>query len=540
MNLAESDKFVEAQRQNEKKKKIVLVSIILCAILIALLLVFIIYIQYQDSLELKLYIDGEQKQIGSSLIKTSGDTNYINIKEFAEMLGFTYTKGEYAKYNEDEKSCYVSNAFEITAMTADEDTFTKYIQVDPEAPELTAEEGVFGIEVQVKSENGKFNTFNTDKPVKFIDGQLYLPFELVTDVFDVSVNTSEKNRIRIYTLPTLFKNAVEVAGKLGYTNISGIYENIRAIPYNLVVVGNDNLYGVIDLSNNGQEILSIKYENLEFIQNTQEFFMSADNTVGLLDKDGKTIIKPMEYDEISVLDEVKQLYLVKKDNKYGVLNRKGEVVVHVDYDRIGLKDIDKFGNNVEDVRNLNLLYDECIIVGADSKYGLFDINGKELLKTNYDTLGYMVPEEDTSGVSSTLLIPEETGIRGIVVCFNGLYGIYDINVKNLIIPCACTRIYSITRAGTTTYYMEFNGEQMELNNYLVAYNLKSVGKTNTDDENDSTDVTENTSAEPTEEGSQATENPEKATQTNPDTAETVDTSNPAKTTQADSEESSEN
>ena len=54
----------------------------------------------------------------------------------------------------------------------------------------------------------------------------------------------------------------------------------------------------------------------------------------------------------------------------------------------------------------------------------------------------------------------------------------DTNVKKLIIPCACTRIYSTTMAGTTTYYMEFNGEQMELNNYLVTYDLKSVGKSN--------------------------------------------------------------
>ena len=203
--------------------------------------------------------------------------------------------------------------------------------------------------------------------------------------------------------------------------------------------------------------------------------MSADNTIGLLDRNGKTIIKPMEYDEISILDEVKQLYLVKKDGKYGVLNRNGDIIVHVDYDRIGLKNIEKFGNNIENIRNTNLLFDECIIVGADSKYGMFDISGRELLRTNYETFGYTTTSADTAGEASVLVIPEKTGIKGIVVCYDGLYGIYDVNVKNLIIPCACSRIYSITKAGTTTYYMEFNGEQMELNNYLVTYNLKSDG-----------------------------------------------------------------
>lgn len=476
MNLEESDKFMEAQRQTEKKKKIVLASIVLCGILVALLVIFIIYIQYQDSLQLKLYIDGTQKSISSSLFTVQDDINYVNVREFSQMLGYTYTKGEYQKYNENQDSCYIDNDLEVVAMTADSDILTKYIQVENSA--ILSASGPYGMEIQVKSENGKFNSFSLENPVKLINGQLYMPFDILRDVYNVSVNTSEKNRIRIYTLPVLFQNAIKTAGQLGYGTISGIYENIRAIPYNLIVVGNDGLYGVVDLSQKGQEILSVKYENLEFIQNSEEFFMNAGSTVGLLDRNGKTIIKPMEYDEISILDEVKQLYLVKKDRKYGVLNRKGDIVVHVDYDRIGLKNIADFGNNIENVRNTNLLFDECIIVGADSKYGMFDLNGKELLKTNYETFGYTTTSSDTSGEASVLILPEETGIRGIVICYDGLYGIYDVNVKNLIIPCACSRIYSITRAGKTTYYMEFNGEQMELNNYLVTYDLKSVGKAN--------------------------------------------------------------
>lgn len=513
MNLAESDKFVEAQRKTEQKKKIVLVSIVLCAILVALLIILIIFIQYQDSLELKLYIDAEQKGISNSLFVNQDNIQYVSIREFSDMLGYTYTKGEYAKYNEDENSCYINNDIETVAFTADKDSFVKYIQVKADTP-ILAPEGPYGMQIQVKSENGKFNTFSIKNTVKNINGQLYLPFDLLTDVFNVSVNTSEQNRIRIYTLPTLFKNAVSTAGQLGYSNISGIYENIRAIPYNLVVVGNNSLYGVIDLSQRGQEILSIKYENLEFIQNSQEFFMSADSTVGLLDRTGKTIIKPMEYDEISILDEMMQLYTVKKDGKYGVLNRKGDIIVHVDYDRIGLKNVEQFGNNIEDVRNTSLLFDECIIVSSGSRYGMFDSSGKELLKTNYEAFGYTTTSKDTNGEASVLVLPPETGIRGIVVCYDGLYGIYDVNVKNLIIPCACTRIYSITKLGTTTYYMEFNGEQMELNNYLVAYNLKSEGKAQT--------VTDDTSDSNKEENTVEDEEAEETVDNTVDTEETVE------------------
>lgn len=522
MDLEESNRFAENQEMNEKKKKIVLVSIVLCMFLIVLLIILIAYIKYLDSLELKLFVDEKQQKISSTLLTSVDGTNYANVKEFAELFGYTYTKGEYEKYNEDETSCYLSNNYEVVAITSDKDTFTKYIEVKEEAngTKKTPEELPFGAEITVQSENGKSNTFTLEHPIKFVDGEIYIPFDNLTDVYNVYVDTSTENRIRITTLPNLFKSVSKTVAEAGYNTISGVYENIRAIPYGLVVVGNDNLYGVIDLAQKGKEILSVKYENLEFIQNSQEFFMSADSTVGLLDRNGKTIIKPMEYDEISVLDEVKQLYLVKKDDKYGVLNRNGDIIVHVDYERIGLKDVESFGPNVENVRNPNLLFDECIVVTMDSKYGMYDLTGKELLKTNYEAFGYKTDSTtDVAGEASLLIIPEETGIKGIVVCYDGLYGIYDVNAKNLIIPCACTRIYSITRAGKTNYYMEFGEEQIDLDKYLTDNNLKNQKAQNVTRDTEEVVVNSNNEVQ------ESTENVENVPQNGGDVVETVVESN---------------
>ena len=469
MNLEESNRFLEEQEQREKKKKIVLVSIILCAILAALLLIMIIYIQYQDSLELKMFIDGNQVKISNNLLYQKDDTTYINVKTLAETLGYTYTKGEYKKYNEDINSCYIRNDLEIVAMTVGSETFTKYIDVRENSNVLTPE-GPYGAEIRVQSENGTSNTFVLKKPMILVENQIYMPFDLITDVFNISVNTSEQNRIRMYTLPLLFKNAVQIAAKLEYSTVDGTYENIRAIAYGIIVVGENGVFGTID-SSNGQEILSVKYESLEFIQNVQEFLIKGENTVGLLDKDGTTIIQPTEYDEMAILDEIEQLYLVKKNGKYGVLNRKGDIVVHIDYDKIGLRKIEEF--NLEDIRNPYLLHDKCIVVELDSLYGLFSLEGEELLKPVYEQLGYIKTSTDVSGEDSVLLIPPALGIRGIVVEFNGLYGIFDANKNTWPIPTSCTRIYSITKAGETKYYMEYDNEQIELENYLESYNLKS-------------------------------------------------------------------
>lgn len=469
MNLEESDKFIEKQRQIEQKKKIVMISIILCAILIALLIILIIYIQYQDSLKLKMYIDGTQVNINNNLFYQENDTTYVNVKTFSQMLGYTYTKGDYTELNEDINSCYIKNGVEVVAMSVDSNIFTKYIVIDS-TTKILSEDGPYGMEISVKSENGKANTFVIQKPMKLVDNQMYMPFELLTDVFNVSVNTNEQNRIRIYTLPVLFKNAVKTAGTLGYTTVSGIYENIRAIPYGLLIVGNNDVFGAINMTN-GETILSIKYENLEFLQNVQEFFIKGKDTIGLLDREGNTIIKPSEYDEMTILDEIEQLYLVKKDGKYGVLNRKGEILIHADYDYIGLRRIEEF--KIENMRNPYLLHDKCIVVELDSLYGVFSIEGEELLKPVYEELGYRTRTTDVSGEDSVLLLPASTGIKGIVIKFNDLYGIYDVNKKAIIIPCACSRIYSITKAATTTYYMEFGEEQIELVNYLESYGLKS-------------------------------------------------------------------
>ena len=67
---------------------------------------------------------------------------------------------------------------------------------------------------------------------------------------------------------------------------------------------------------------------------------------------------------------------------------------------------------------------------------------------------------------NVLTIPETTGIKGIVVKnYNHLYGIYDAKTNRLI-PCSFTKIYAKTKSGVTTYYLEYNEQEFELESYL--------------------------------------------------------------------------
>ena len=155
---------------------------------------------------------------------------------------------------------------------------------------------------------------------------------------------------------------------------------------------------------------------------------------------------------------------------------------------MGMEYIGYAVKNENKEEKLKILFNKCIPVKEGTKYGLYSMAGEELLSCFYDRLGSVTLEgQGTNGEDNVLLIPRELGIEGIVVSQNGMYGIYDVNVKNLIIPIVCTRVYSITKAAKTTYYVEYNGEQIELDSYLEQQGLKSIQNEEVEENNEQTD-----------------------------------------------------
>lgn len=475
MNLEESDSFMQENERNEKRKKTVLVLIVFCVIMVFLLLALIFTIQYQDSKTLKVFLDGNRYNFSSNFFKTIEETTYVNIEEATKLYGYEYQKGEYKKYNTDENSCYVSNGIETVAITGETSSFTKYISITSE-DKLT----LGGQEITVKNLEGYSETFNTNYPIKIVDGKIYIPFENLPDIFNTYIDLSKENRIKLYTLENRFANIIEVisgSGSSTYTQVSGEYENIKALAYGLAIVGNETKFGIIS-SVTGEEIVGPRYSQMQFVQNSREFLVNAENTVGLISKDGETIIPPTEYDEISILDDKIGIYMVKKDKQYGVLNRKGEVVIYVEYDSIGLKNVEQY--SADQIKNGTILFGSSIPVSKDGKYGLYSTDGTEQLAPEYSKFGCVLDEkESNSSENSVLIIPEEIGIHGIVVGSDKGYGVYDVNAGRWVISDVCSKIFSKTKSGETTYYVEYNGVQMDLEQYLEENNLKSFAEDGT-------------------------------------------------------------
>ncbi len=546
MNFEESNQFVEQMEKNNKNKKNVLIVLVICAIIVVILFGVIGYIRQKDTEQLKMLVDGKEVAMKSTLLLQAQDGSYyMNVKELAEKLGYSYQKGEYKNYTEDTESCYLRTPYEIISMNANSNIITKYIlnenssatlstnsNQEPEVSkdlvivdEKTKEQK---LNIVVDSENETAEIFSVDHPIQYVNDELYVAFEEVAKIFSVQFNishyNSQLNRIRVNSIPQLVPSILQIAKQNGYAEVSNLYENLTALSDGMLVVGDGTKYGVISLTD-GQEVISLKYDKIVYRQNTDEFFVTAEDSVGIVDKAGNTIVKPTAYDSIANLDEVNKLYLVEKNGKYGVVNRNGDTIVYAEYDSIGLKNPEEFSN--EQIRNFNLLFETCIPVNYDGKVGIIDIEGTERLKCVYDSLGFIKtnPEEETEKNTSkntstnttnevanttrknnstisndyenVLTIPESVGIKGIVVNLNGLYGIFDAEVKRLIIPCACSKIYARTKSGVTKYYLEYNEQELDLENYLKENNLISV--TNTSEEEEETNTISNTTTNETEE-----------------------------------------
>lgn len=475
MNFAESDSFKGELERNARSRKNVVISLAFCAFLIVCLLVLIAFIRYQDSITEKLFVDGTQVPIPNGFYRVIDGEIYVDLKQIGSLFGYDYTKGVYGEFNENNDSCYMKNSFELIAVTAGADRYTKHTITDGENRKIGTIENV-----KIKQKDGYNESFKLEKPIRFEDGILFVHQNNISEMFNIQVDWKEY-RINFYTLNYLEDFANRTMGGLGFVDLDDNFENLKALNYNLMIVGDgetkgtSELYGVYNLST-GAEILSMKYDEITFVQNTQEFYITAANgTVGIFDKVGNTVIPLSEYEAISLLDEKNKLYLVEKDKEYGVLNKTGEELIYPQYDAIGIE-IDDFIS--EEIDDGLLLFDKCIPVKKDGKYGLYSIGGKRLLETTYDGFGYISPVKTTSSGSeqSSILIPSYVGINGIVVNLDEKYGIFDVNVGGLILPTVFDKIYSVKLEGERIYYGSYNGAELELSQFLKENNLNNVNE----------------------------------------------------------------
>ena len=251
------------------------VMFIIFQFLLIFLIAMTIVVKQKENKRFKIYYNGaEYKNYPSNFITTDEDGDYyVSIKQMAELEGYTYNPGEYKKYEESKESCNVAKYLEVTSLSTDKDYFYKTIDKTVSNSFFLAPYGVKQvtekdmIELTTTAANGSVETFETNKPIVLIDDELYAPLTTIRDVFNVRVVVGQNNvqfESLNYVYAKVSKNIVEA----GYTTMSGDFEDVRALIYDLAIISDGTYQGVVE-TQGYKQVISKQYSALQFIQNSK-------------------------------------------------------------------------------------------------------------------------------------------------------------------------------------------------------------------------------------------------------------------------------
>lgn len=440
---------------SEQNKKVgmslsskVLLGIIGCIILIIILIIMLLANMKQNaSIVYTIELNGEVAKDVSfkDLLTSVEDKTYINIQEFAKFVGYDYHEGEYKAYVTDKNKCYVQGKDETASFYLDDNKVYK---------------------LPVNKLTEEYNEYVFEDKIISIEGKMYAPVDAITTAFNVIVELDE-TYFQAYTLDYMISFYDKKVKEWGYTGIEDqSFENDKALLYGYLIVKKEGgEYKVIDLEQ--KEITLDRYSNIQFSEYLQEFYVTDNTTkkAGVINLDG-TIKINSDYESVVLLDKEKDLYLVRQNQKYGVVKGGNILVIFPEFDIIGL-------NNTNILSNKYILLDTLIPVCKGQKWGAYDKQGRKVIDIIYDGFGYDLNTIDINGTKEIVEpIVEIKRANGIVVKKDGKYGLLDVTAKQLIKPLADS-IYGISNIvdEEEKYFMVYNGEKMNIVKELVNQGL---------------------------------------------------------------------
>ncbi len=477
-DLKEDSKLKVNKPKEHNNRTIIGVTI---AIIITLFIILVIMMIIQDIKPIdetvKIYVDGQQTQMDTSIFLIEGNKVYFSVKRIASFVGYEAHSGEYKIEAEDINKVFVENKQETASMFLNSTIISK---IEPNA-------------------NEEYKNYTMSEPARDVNGDIYV----ISDGIEIACNIkvqydSAKKTINIQTLPYVFELYDKAVKNLGFIGISSDFENQKALLYDRIVIQNsDKKYGVIDSS--GAEVIGTRYAYIKFDEYNKEFTITnAYDKVGIDYIDGETKIN-VNYDEIKSIYKDKGLYLVKSNDKYGVIDSDERIIIHIEYDDIGIdispyitqsarktEDSNNNKNNndnntsVKNIVKQYIFFDSLIAVNQNKLWGFFNLNGDKVSDIKYTDIGCKVKEVEenkrnnkdikpTKTTGNLLLINE---YELIVVEQNEKFGLIDNSAKELFRPEA-EDMYSITDAGVKSYYMLYKGKIYNLENDI----FKELGLT---------------------------------------------------------------
>lgn len=461
------ESFMNKQDNHKKTARLILIII---GVLLFVTIALIAVIAYINSTTLSVSLNGEKNNKIKEMIvcdQTDPSKVYIPIREIASYLGYEAFNGDYVNKSEDISKCYIQNEFEIATFSLNSQKIYKF------------ETKTDSTEVQ----NTDYEYFYTSEPVKAINGVLYTTIDGIEQAFNVSFQYDVDNkRITIYTLDYLINSYTNLVLDYGYVSIDESFNNQKAMLDDMLVVHkseeDDSQIAVIQAST-GKTIIEPKYEEISYLQNAASFIVKTNGKTGIISKTRETKVEPI-YDEIKLMDSDNNLYVATNEEKQGVIDINGNIIIHLEYEQIGI-DASPFTQN--DIKTGYILADTLIPAKKDSLWGFFDKKGNLISNFQYTDIGCVA--NNSQNANNLVVIPD---YDVIVVSKEDKFTLITLQGKE-VFPCVLDDIYMLITAGTKQYYMTYQDNQIEVLSYLDRMGLAPKGTRNN---RSTTTTTENT------------------------------------------------
>lgn len=185
-----------------------------------------------------------------------------------------------------------------------------------------------------------------------------------------------------YTMAEDFKEGlakVLKGNKFGYVDLQGkevipfIYDSALSFSEGLAAVGINGKYGFIDKT--GKIVIPLEYDFTEPFANG-EARVHKNRKMGTITKSGQLQIS-IQFDQIN--DRLQGYSIVEQGKKMGIIDEHNQFVIPAIYDSL------RWPMHFSGMKTNQLL--DTIIVSRNQKYGLLNLQGKEILAINYDEIG---------------------------------------------------------------------------------------------------------------------------------------------------------
>lgn len=459
MNLLDEDFSNNKEKKSSNVIKIIIIFIVLIVIAIVGILSYMMYLQ---GTVLRVYLnDMENAQIKDLLVFEEDGTIYVPVRAISSYLGYNCYSGEYSNRSQDNSRCYVENEDEVANLTLNSNK-------------------IYKLNLETKEDN--YSYIYMDKPVKAINGELYITTDGMQKAFNTTfVYDQQNNAITMYTTPYLITSYTNRILDYGYTALSETFENEKAILKNMLVVTDDTYYGVINATD-GTPILECQYDDVLYQEATGDFVVCSNEKYGIIGTDQKTKVE-LNYDSIDLMDYDAGLYLVSRNNLYGVVNLSGNTVIYAENEQIGI-DISEFEE--DNLKNGYILIDELIPVKRNDKWGLFDIDGEQVVAFEYDSFGYIA--NSSRDATNLLVIPD---YNVIVACIDDRYTLLNSSGEQPI-RAFVDDIYMVISGGKKSYKMMVNDREYDVEEYLDRLGVQKTTTNNNTSTNTTQSNTTNT------------------------------------------------